>query len=253
MLDGSVETGFESPPPLYVMKNILILDTETTGTDPTTDRVVEVGAVLWSVEHATRRYAYSALCHAPANPARHINGIPEAAVVAGPDAASVWARLDAWVGAVDAIVAHSASFDRSFTPAGWDQGKPWICSMADVEWPHSRKRKLVDIALDHGLGVARAHRALTDCELVERLLERCHEMGFDVADMLMQAARPKVRVVALTPPPWKVSEAEAADTKAKLAACGFTWDSGAKVWSRMVVEENATAFPFAVEVQRAAS
>lgn len=230
------------------MKNVLIIDTETTGTNHDTDQVVEVGAVLWSVEHATRRYAYSAIVGAPDNPAHHINGIPEAAVVVGPDAASVWARLDGWVAAVDAIVAHSAPFDRGFTPPGWDQGKPWICTMADVEWPHSRKRKLVDIALDHGLGVARAHRALTDCELIERLLERCHEMGFDVADMLMQAARPKVRVVAKTPPPWKVTEAEAAETKAQLQACGFAWDASAKAWTKSVFADATKAFPFEVEV-----
>lgn len=124
--------------------------------------------------------------------------------------------------------------------------------MSDVEWPHSSKRKLVDLALDHGLGVARAHRALTDCELVERLLERCHEMGFDVADMLMQAMRPKVTVAAKTPPPWKVTEAEAAETKERLRSLGFSWSG--KAWTKRCfadvvrTESGRSAFPFEVEV-----
>lgn len=215
---------------------MLILDTETTGTSAT-DRVIEVGVILWSVQHATRIAAYSTLVEGPANPARHVNHIPPEALVDGADEASVWERLAPWCARSDAIVAHSCEFDRKFTPSGWDGGKPWICSMNDIEWPHSRSKKLVDIVLDHGLGVARAHRALTDCELIERTLERCHDMGFQVEDMLSRAIRPKALFQALV----------SYDDRKKASDCGFAWDKPTKRWLKRLPIEDAPAFPFPVE------
>jgi DNA polymerase III epsilon subunit-like protein len=218
------------------MENVLILDTETTGT-AATDRVVEVGVVLWSVRHGTRVAAYSTLVEGRSNPASHVNQIPAEALVEGADEASVWERLSGWLARADAIVAHQCEFDRRFTPAGWDCGKPWICSMNDIEWPHSRAKKLIEIALGHGLGVARAHRALTDCELVERTLERCHELGHDVGDMLRRAAREKAMVRAVV----------SYDDRDKAKACGFDWDKDNKRWIRRIAVEDVNAFPFPVE------
>lgn len=219
------------------MKAVLILDVETSGL-ATTDRVVEVGAVLWSVQHRTLVAAYSTLVDGPGNAAHHVNGIPPASLTEGADEASVWARLSGWLLRADALVAHNADFDRGHTPVGWDTGKPWVCSMADVEWPqHSSSRSLTAIMLTHGLGVSHAHRALTDCMGIARLFERCSEMGHDVEDMLRQAARPKFLYRA------DVSYAE----RAKASAAGFSWNAATKMWTKKVAEENASAFPFRTE------
>jgi DNA polymerase-3 subunit epsilon len=219
------------------MKAVLILDVETTGLGPN-DRVVEVGAVLWSVLNKTTVASYSSLVDGTSNAAQHVNGIPPAALAEGADEASVWQRLSLWLARADALVAHSAEFDRGFTPKGWDQGKPWICSMHDIEWPqHSSSKSLVAMLLQHGLGVSHAHRALTDCGNIARLLERCAEMGHDVEDMLRQAARPKILYRAV------VSFAE----KDAARAAGFTWNATTKQWTRKLCEENATAFPFKTE------
>lgn len=216
------------------MKAVLILDTETTGLTAS-DRVVEVGAVLWSVQHATTIACYSTLVDGPANPARHINGIPPEALGEGADESAVWERLSGWLSRADALVAHQADFDRKFAPSGWDCGKPWICSMNDIEWPqHSSSKSLVNILLQHGLGVSHAHRALTDAQNIARLLERCYDMGHDVEDMLRQAARPKVFIQAL------VSYEE----RDKAKASGFAWDKDTKRWTRWVSIENAGSFPF---------
>jgi len=218
------------------MRSVLILDTEATGTERDA-RVVEVGVVLWSVQHATRIAAYSSLVDGATNPAKHVNGIPEAALADGADEAAVWERLRPWVARSDAIVAHGCEFDRKFTPPAWDQGRPWICSMDDIAWPLSTKRKLVELCLDHGLGVARAHRALTDCELVERMLERCHELGHDVEDMLRQAARPKGLFRACV----------SYEQRELAKASGFRWNDVLKRWERRLFEEDANAFSFRVE------
>jgi DNA polymerase-3 subunit epsilon len=63
------------------MKNVLILDTETTGLDSFADRAIEVAVILYSVEHATVRAAFSALIAHDRNPAVRINRIPPAALV----------------------------------------------------------------------------------------------------------------------------------------------------------------------------
>ena len=45
--------------------NLLIIDTETTGIDPTVDRVIEIGAILYSVNCKTTLAQLSFLrkCH----------------------------------------------------------------------------------------------------------------------------------------------------------------------------------------------
>jgi DNA polymerase III subunit epsilon len=218
------------------MNAILVLDTETTGVaPPPASRVVEVGVILWSVTHATTIAQYAMLVDGPSNPAHYINRIPPAALSEGASEGSVWERLTPWVTRADAIVGHSCRFDRQFVPNGWDQGKPWICSMSDIEWPqYSSSRSLIAICLAHRLGVEKAHRALTDCDLIVRLLERCHEMGHDVRDMLTQASRPKALYQALV----------TYDERDKAKASGFEWDASSKRWLRMICPENANAFPF---------
>ena len=219
------------------MKAVLILDCETSGLAPT-DRVVEVGAVLWSVVNRTVVAAYSSLVDGPGNGAHAINGIPPASLTEGADEASVWERLSRWLGRADALVAHNAEFDRGHTPPGWDTGKPWICTMSDIEWPmHSSSKSLTAMMLAHGLGVSHAHRALTDCMGIARLLERCSDMGHDVEDMLRQGTRPKALYRAL------VSYNE----KDKARACGFSWNATSKIWTKKIAIENAGAFPFQVE------
>ncbi len=220
------------------MNAVLIVDTETTGTNPLTDRAIEVGAVLWSVLHATTIATYSMLIAHSKNPAQMINGIPESALAEGASSESVWMRLSGFVERADAIVAHNADFDRQFTPMNWDQGKTWICSMNDIDWPQqSGSRALTAIMLAHGLGVSHAHRAITDCLHIARLLERCHEMGHDVRDMLVHAARPKGLYRA------KVSY----EDREKARLSGFRWDPDKRGWFRNMAIEDIGALPFSVE------
>lgn len=214
--------------------NVLILDIESQGL-AITDRVVEVGAILWSVTHATTIAAYSTLVDQSSNAAHHVNRIPPAALGEGADEVSVWTRLSGWLERAEFLVSHNASFDRRFCPPGWDQGKPFICTMEDIAWPQpARSKALVNILLNHGLGVVDAHRALTDCWHLARLLERVAEMGHDVEDMLRQAARPKVLYRAVV----------SYEDRDKAKASGFTWDG--KHWTKRVAPENASAFPFSV-------
>jgi DNA polymerase-3 subunit epsilon len=219
------------------MKRVLILDTETTGIDPAKDRAIEVGAVLWSVEHRTIDRCYSAILRGEGNAAEAVNGIPAAALpfATAPDFA--WDTVGTMAGGADAFVAHSADFDRGFTPEPLARLLPWICTIDDVQWPRaSDSRSLVALALAHGLGISHAHRALTDCLTIARLLERVAEMGHDVGAMLARGLRLKAKFQALV----------SYETNALAKTAGFRWDAAAKIWWRKMAVDDVAALPFKV-------
>ena len=116
------------------LNQVAILDTETTGTDSETDRLVEVAML----SAATNDY-YSTLC----DPGRGIP--PEAMAVHHITEADVRGRptpAQALKAAVESLdwprvsVAHNAKFDRGMIPdVGWNP--QWVCTYkcAIVQWP----------------------------------------------------------------------------------------------------------------------
>lgn len=227
------------------MKTILILDTETTGTDPQKDRIIEVGYVLWSVQYRTMLEVYSGLLPSPDNAAEKINAIPTEAL--RNDALCVpWDTLEHASNRADAVVAHNAAFDKSFMDADDRisvRGQPWICTIEDFQWPHEPESKsLISIALSMGVGVVSAHRAVNDCLLLVRMLERLGDAAPALLeDALARSLRPKSRFVSLAP----FSE------KDTVKAHGFHWDPDCREWWRVMAVEDAQRLPFRVrEVAR---
>ena len=218
------------------MRNILILDTETTGLDPAVDRAIEVAAILYSVEHATVLKSYSSLVRADANPCESINRIPPAALATAPTWDAAWSPLGSLASEAQAIVAHNADFDRSFAPRDLVEALPWVCSKNDLAWPRQEKQgmSLVALALAHDLGVAVAHRAMADCDLLARLFTRARELGADLPAMLARGMRPKAEFIALVP----------FERKDEAKAAGFQWDGARREWRRRMAIEDAAAMPF---------
>jgi DNA polymerase-3 subunit epsilon len=215
------------------MRNVLIVDTETTGLDPASDVAIEVWAILFSVEHATALESFSALIYHDENPAESINRIPPAALSDARDPVSAWGVVQDLATRADAFVAHNAEFDRRFAPEWLRDLKPWICTKEDIEWPKQDRpgMSLVPLALAHDLGVAVAHRALADCDLIARLLTRCRELGHDIDAMLTRGLRPKVTLMACV----------SFDDRELAKVAGF------QQWLRRMVEADA-AFDFPVRV-----
>ena len=218
------------------MKRVLILDTEATGLDPKVDAVIEVACILYSIEHATVIESYSSLIRATDNAAEAINRIPPAALVGAEHPDAVWARVMVLTDTADAIVAHNAEFDRGFVRDRLRDALPWVCSRSDLTWPKQTKPgpSLVSLALEHDLGVATAHRALADCDLIARLFTRAAELGADLRAMLARGMRPKAEFIALV----------SFDDKDKAKAAGFQWDAQRKQWKRRMAVEDAAALPF---------
>lgn len=219
--------------------NVLILDTETSHTDPAKGSAIEVGAILFNMTHMAPVVSYAAIIQnkdgQPAETER-INRIPSDLIKVGVSPEAAWERVSPMVCASMFVLAHNAEFDRGFVPEPLRSMRPWICTMDDIVWPlASDSKSLVAIALAHGLGVASAHRALTDCDLIARLLVRCHELGHDVRAMLARGTRPKGKFRAMV----------SYDTNALAKAAGFRWEPEPKMWTRTMAIEDAekiTAF-----------
>lgn len=222
------------------MNRVLIVDTETTGLDPKKDVAIEVAAIIYSLDHATVLGAFSTLIRSFSNEAYAINRIPLAAI-SGDDARdpeTAWKYIAAMAKSCEAIVAHRASFDRSFSPENIQTILPWVCSKFDIRWPKQTREGggLVSLALEHDLGVAYAHRAMTDCDLIARLFTRSAELGVDLQVMMELAMRPKLLFQALV----SFEDKELAKKSA------FEWHGDTKRWLKMMVPEETGALPFKV-------
>jgi DNA polymerase III subunit epsilon len=224
------------------MRRALILDTETSGVDPLVDQIIEVGACLYDLEIGCPIESYASLLRADGNSAERINGIPARALVDARHAIDVWRRVLELAELSDVVVAHNAEFDRSFVRAAGIASvadRTWVCSRSDLLWEGGGEgggRKLVEIALALGLGVATAHRALADVDLMARMFTRLHERGVSLPDFFRKAARPKKRFVALVSYEMRHLAKEA----------GFGWDGDRKQWWRMMPPEDAEALSFRV-------
>lgn len=227
------------------LEKVLIFDVETSGTDPEKDEVVEAAGALFSVKHATAFASFSWCLKASGNAAAEINGIaPGLLEDHGAPAGDCWKRIEHWMSRSEAVIAHNGRFDRSFCPQPMQGLRPWICSLEDIEWPRKvHGSRVVDVALAHGVGVTKAHRALSDVLLLCSTLERVAEMGVDLGELLSRALRPKRRYRAVT---GKFDPA----LNEKLKAHAFRWDPEAKAWWRRLVVEDVprlqAEYPFSI-------
>lgn len=233
------------------MTHLLLVDLETTGTDPAVNTVIEVAAVLYCTALAAPLASKAALVRAPANPAEPINRIPAAALNGS------WCIDPAQVGALvqgvarlapepPIYVAHSAAFDRQWLPG---IGEQWICSYADATWPRHPQEtgSLVSIALAYDVGVVRAHRALEDCLTLAAVLTRVHEIEGGLDAWIARAVEPKIEIIACV----------SYDDRELAKRAGFGWEPARKVWTRRVgasrVETFRAGLPFPTDTVEVAA
>jgi DNA polymerase-3 subunit epsilon len=219
----------------------LILDTETSGLEDNAP-VIEVGAILYSVDNQCSLQEMATLLPAEENAAESVNRIKAPAlreIGSTHSTAHALELLFAMSRSADVYVAHNAEFDSKMIFGNTDflplKSLPWICTMSDFKWPLATREQgsLIGIALDHGIGVSSAHRALTDCRLIAALLDRM----VDLPAMFQVAMRPKALFVGLQP----------FDDNQLAKDAGFKWDRLVpKKWSRMMAIEDAQALSFPV-------
>ncbi|MGB0563077.1 MAG: 3'-5' exonuclease [Spirulinaceae cyanobacterium] len=235
------------------MTNLLIVDLETTGLDPKQHRPIELGAVFYSVKYACTIHQLSTLFPVDQNPAQTVNHIPvDASFAALEQCQTLLGIFELWVEQADYLVAHNAAFDRQWFGKTLlpKITKPWLCTYEDFIWPeNARPSNLITTALNHGIGVNQAHRALSDCQLIAALFDRVeyHRSG-QLAELVEQAiarsTEPRVYVIA------EVSRADKDLAKQR----GFRWcqyvdKKWAKKMRRSDFEREKAKYPFKVMVQ----
>ncbi len=219
---------------------LLILDTETTGLDPSADHCLEVGAILFSVPYRAVLAQQSFLLPVDKNDAERINRIPSSITQLSQPWELAMEYFLSLINTSDIIVAHNVSFDRQW----FGQfplpklSKPWLCSMDDISWPTAmnlRPRPSVrDLALAYGVPVWSAHRALTDCIYLAEVFSRCDDLEI----LLRDGMEPKTLMRA------NVSY----ENRHLARNAGFRWNDPIKgAWTRRLSVRQASRLDFPVE------
>ncbi len=175
-----------------MIENLIILDTETTGLDPSKGaKIIEVGAILYNVKHKTILQNFSTLFPTEENPAEEINGIKAEATKQSMPFELVNGQLKLMCEHAEALVAHNAEFDKKFlkTLSFWQHSAhiPFICTKNDFRWPLDLYRKrLKDICAVMGVPYMEAHRALNDCRLIAECFTRVDDLEARLEQALLK-------------------------------------------------------------------
>lgn len=218
----------------------VIVDTETTGLNQDTDKIMEIGLVVFEYDPETGQAyrildTYGAL-EDPGVPISaditEITGITNE-MVAGKRIDD--ARVADLVSGASIVIAHNAGFDRPFLEQRFPvfEALPWGCSFAQVDWNGEGlgARKLDYIACQFGFFFD-AHRAETDCQaLLEILQQDLPKSGGKVLKSLLDQLPQK---------DWKVFALNSAfETKDLLKARSYYWDAARKTWHRTLTGTDA--------------
>ncbi|MFZ4453210.1 exonuclease domain-containing protein [Salibacterium aidingense] len=163
-----------------------VLDVETTGMSRARDEIVEIGVMLCRVDQQngeiTGILEEVDQLHEPSFPippaVSRIHGIRDKDV-AGRQID--FPRLERLFHETDVVIAHNASFDRSFVqryfPAA--AAMKWRCSVQGISWKRYGfpTRKLLDLCRRHQLTQHQSHRALDDVKLTVQLLQQQSPAG----------------------------------------------------------------------------
>jgi DNA polymerase-3 subunit epsilon len=167
---------------------LVVIDFETTGTDATTDRVIEIGMVGFDQGKVT---FCEGLLMDPGMPipeeSRAIHGISDEEVAGAPSFAEALPRIvELMQGRVP--VAYNAGFDRGFLlaelervqgvvtegplPPAFRQDVVWVDPLvwARETLDKLKRKRLVDVAEHFGVPLEQAHRAAGDAEATGHVL-----------------------------------------------------------------------------------
>jgi DNA polymerase III epsilon subunit-like protein len=227
----------------------LALDFESTGLDFVKDRIIEVGAVLWSTgqRKCLESQGFLVKSDVPVSAEiTKITGITQSAVDKfGYDSAGSLETVMDLIASADAVIGHNVTrFDRKMLYA-W-AAREGINDLPDMLWidtftdlPDTFATKLGYMAADSGFVNLFPHSALTDCLTVLKLVEK-----YDIEKVIERAKSPMVVVQA--------HQDRGQNELAKKAK--FRWRPETKQWWKFVKEIDLEAFakdlPFDVSVHR---
>jgi DNA polymerase-3 subunit epsilon len=222
------------------IRRAAVVDTETTGTDASTDKVIELAVIVFEycadtgeVGRVVETYDGLEDPGFPIPPeSTAIHGITDA-MVAGQKIDD--ARVEALLKQAGVVIAHNARFDRGFleTRLPVFAGLPWACSWQEVPWSDAgiESSKLEYLAYRYGF-FYEGHRATIDClALLEVLRRPFGETGAPALKILLESARkPSFRLWANNSP---------FESKDALKQRGYRWVPDKRTWCAELASREA--------------
>jgi DNA polymerase-3 subunit epsilon len=226
---------FFSPAGEAKIKKGIVLDTETTGMQLDSDRVIELGMLLFEFDAVTGRIfkiikAFDQL-EDPGFPippeSTQVHHITDEMVRGKSiDDDEVASMLQD----VSVVIAHNAGFDRPFVEARWPvfENMHWACSLRDINWQEEGLGSAKLEYLLYKLGYFYdAHRAEMDCrallEMLNCLLPQSQTSA--LLRLLESMNQPQVKLTALNSP---------FETKDLLKTKGYRWDAQGRCWFKQL-------------------
>lgn len=155
----------------------LILDTETTGLDPSEDEIVELAAlaVVYTTDGSLGAVvgSFSQLREPSIPLSRDVTALTGITPEMLEGKTLCLEELEALVRQAALIIAHNASFDRPFCErlSPVFKRKPWACSATEVAWSElGFDGAKLTYLVNHAGWFYEAHRALDDCNALRHLL-----------------------------------------------------------------------------------
>ncbi|MGK2908814.1 MAG: 3'-5' exonuclease [Sphingobium sp.] len=212
------------------IRRIAVIDTETTGTDPDRDEIIDIAYVILQVDARGEICGIERWGQALRDPGMPIPPmITQLTGITDHDVRGLAVDLDALqaiLSGVDACVAHNCSFDAAFLqnllPAMADA--PWACSARDFDWLEAGfdGKALGYLLMQVGFFTKKGHRAMADViSLIHLLAWRQPNEQTVIGTLLANAEQETVRVEA---------NGAGYHKRSVLKARGYRWDPAANVW-----------------------
>ena len=223
----------ESPPEKLI--KAIILDTETTGFNQVTDKIIELGMIAFEFCPLTGQ-AYRVLgtfnqLEDPGFPippeSTKVHHITDE-MVKGQSFNEV--EVESFISEAILVIAHNANFDRPFVESRFPifQKKSWACSLNQISWKEEGFGSASQEFLAYRFGFHyEGHRASTDCRaLLEILQQPMPESDTLVLRKLIDSLRKKeIKISPLASP---------FDSKDLLKERGYRWNPEVKLWSAII-------------------
>lgn len=221
------------------IKQILVLDTETTGLDQSRDKIIELAMLRVDVDVTTGL---------PVGAVTVYDGLEDPGVPISPEIEEITgissemvqgqrldeAKIAALLAEADLVIAHNAGFDRPFCEARLPvfSKLPWGCSFAEIDWKKEGhgSAKLEYLAMEKGW-FYEAHRAEVDCHALLAVLGAPLPAsgGTGLGKILAASASCVYRLQANQAP---------FEAKDILKARAYRWNAEQRVWHTRLADES---------------
>ena len=213
-----------------IMETGLIVDVETTGLDPSKDKIIEFACIKFAIIPETFDLKILSTYSSLEDPGIAVSA--EITKITGLDNAILhnqkvdWNIVRTALEEASIVVAHNAEFDRGFIENRVELAeikKHWACSLKHIRWKKHgfNSRALNYLAADHGFINPFAHRALFDCATTFRLIQNyfaeLHELSFQ-PEMIFFATNATF------------------SKKDLLRDADYRWNNEQRVWSKRVFQ-----------------